>query len=186
MGAGIDYGRGITNIDHETGIRYGVIGHYEVYQAWEDSAEADYGTPSCGFCGNDATERVGDDITEVDDFGARWHRYEYRCTYEECAMLLTTDEVVWPDTPIAWTYSDTEYDAQQGGDDTDIFVTRSPYYTLCRFCSPCAPGAGYLTSQDEDGIKAYCFGPEWFEDGKVPYTVYRVSDDSIVATATEE
>lgn len=30
MNAGIDYGRGVTNIDHETGIRYGVISMHSI------------------------------------------------------------------------------------------------------------------------------------------------------------
>jgi hypothetical protein len=42
MNAGIDYGMGLTNIDHATGIRYGVISQHSVLQAWCDSAEAIY------------------------------------------------------------------------------------------------------------------------------------------------
>ena len=42
MSAGIDYGLGRTNINHETGIRYGVISQYSVMQAWADSAEPVY------------------------------------------------------------------------------------------------------------------------------------------------
>jgi len=42
MSAGIDYGRGQTNIDHETGIRYGVIPVNDVLQAWSDESEPLY------------------------------------------------------------------------------------------------------------------------------------------------
>jgi hypothetical protein len=45
--AGIDYGLGRANVDHETGIRYGVISQHTVGQAWYDSAEAEYGEPHC-------------------------------------------------------------------------------------------------------------------------------------------
>jgi len=53
---GIDYGRGETNIDKLTGIRFGVINQGEVGQAWFESAEADYGKPTCPKCGNEAIE----------------------------------------------------------------------------------------------------------------------------------
>lgn len=32
--AGIDYGRGLTNIDPKNGIRYGIIGIHDVVQAY--------------------------------------------------------------------------------------------------------------------------------------------------------
>jgi hypothetical protein len=86
--------------------------------------------------------------------------------------------------PVAFTYEDQEYAMEQGGDDPDVFVLRSPFYTLARFASPCAPGAAYLTSQDEDGVKGYAPGLEWFEDGQCPLTLYRVSDDVCVYRPT--
>ncbi len=52
MAKGIDYGNGLTNIDHSNGIRYGVIPANEVLQAWCDSSEPDYGEPHCPKCGN--------------------------------------------------------------------------------------------------------------------------------------
>jgi len=39
----IDYGNGVTNIDLDTGIRYGVIGLDKVLQAWADSCDCDCG-----------------------------------------------------------------------------------------------------------------------------------------------
>ncbi len=73
-----------------------------------------------------------------------------------------------------------EYKATQSGDDSDIFILKSPYYTRAQFCSPCAPGACYLTNPCEDGERAYCFGHDWFDDGKAPYPVFLVADDSEV------
>ena len=137
MGAGIDYGRGQTNIDHKTGIRYGVISQNEVLQAWCDSSEPYYGEVEEG--------------EELSDFAE----------------------------PLGFSLDDGEYKAS-AGESGDIFITLSPYYTLCKFCSPCAPGAGYLMNPDNDGIKAYCFGHDWFEGGKAPYIVYKVEDNSIV------
>jgi hypothetical protein len=80
--------------------------------------------------------------------------------------------------PLSFTYEEEGYMAECG-EDGDIFITKSPFYTFCSFCSPCAPGAGYLMSKD-DGVRAYCFGHDWFEGDKAPYEVYRVSDDRLV------
>ena len=79
--------------------------------------------------------------------------------------------------PIAFTYDAEGYACSQSGDDTDIFILKSPYYTVCQFCSPCAPGAGYVMNTVENGVKAYCFGHDCFEDGNAPYPVFRVEDD---------
>jgi hypothetical protein len=93
---------------------------------------------------------------------------------------------------LTWTTGNTSL--HQGGDDCDIFVMKSPYYTFGPFCSPCAPGAVYLRNGDTDGEKAYCFAPDWFpnwdeeeitgvycdEKTSCPYPVFRVSDDVCV------
>ena len=44
--AGIDYGRGLTNIDIETGIRYGVIALNNCNQDWLNEFEPYYGEES--------------------------------------------------------------------------------------------------------------------------------------------
>lgn len=59
-------------------------------------------------------------------------------------------------------YNEDGYEAECG-DDGDIFITKSPYYTECQYCSPCAPGAGYLMNPIPEGIKTYCFDSSWFE-----------------------
>lgn len=48
MSAGYDYGRGLTNIDHDTGIRYGVISQGSVLQAWADSSVPIYACEASG------------------------------------------------------------------------------------------------------------------------------------------
>ena len=128
--AGIDYGMGTSNIDHNTGIRYGVISQNEVLQAWADSSEPDYGMPEENELPEDA-EPMG--------FYLDNGKYEAYC-----------------------------------GDDGDIFITKSPFYTFSKFCSPCAPGAGYLMNPIDGGAKTYCFGHKWFEDMQAPYPVYSI------------
>ena len=60
----------------------------------------------------------------------------------------------------------------------DIFILESPYYTLSELCSPCAPNAGYIINSGD--YKAYCFGHDWFEDGKAPYPVYSVETNELI------
>jgi len=81
--------------------------------------------------------------------------------------------------PIGFSVDNGKYIADSD-DYGDIFITKSPYYTRAQFCSPCAPGACYLTNPCDDGEKAYCFGHDWFENGKAPYPVYRVCDDKLI------
>lgn len=42
MYPGIDYGRGLTNVDTKTGIRYGVIPHHAVGDAWYEDSVPQY------------------------------------------------------------------------------------------------------------------------------------------------
>jgi hypothetical protein len=140
---GIDYGNGLVNIDQETGVRYGVISQHEVLQAWADSSEPLY-VYTCPYCGNEL--KKGQEAK--------------RCN--ACHKRIDPDRDFDMLEPLAFTLNDGEYQAQCG-DDGDIFILKSPYFTRCAFCSPCAPGAGYLMSPREKGVKAYCFGHDWFD-----------------------
>jgi len=164
----IDYGMGKTNIDLKTGIRYGVISIHEVVQSWSDSNEPYY--PSvCPYCGNDIPEDLDlyqDPPVKCESCGKELHENDFDMC--EAAYYFVDDE---------------EYLAVDD-DYGDIMIMRSPYYTRCPYCSPCAPGAGHLTGKGDD-CRAYCFGPDWFED-EPPYKIYRVSDDSEVIYWTSE
>lgn len=165
---GIDYGMGLTNVDNETGIRFGVLPMREVTQAWCEDSEPQYGEPDisdcdCPDCGhNDGESHSWGDGLICEECGNDWE-----LEFPDCAE------------PLCHQIDDGEYVATQSNDDCDIFITKSPYYTKCGFCSPCAPGAGYLLTESDD-CKAYCFGHDWFESGRAPYTVYNVADDSII------
>lgn len=188
--AGIDYGLGQTNRNTKTGIRFGVIPVHDVCQAWYDSAEDDMGEPHCPECGNEAetvkcvTKQLpnGSGVSVSPILGKRrryklYHSHafgDYAC--DNCKLLFDS-ESAFPDTPLAWKLDDGEYKATQGGDDCDIFILESPYFTYAQFCSPCAPGACYLRnplSNQVESNKAYCFGHDWFDGGKAPYPVYSV------------
>jgi hypothetical protein len=73
--------------------------------------------------------------------------------------------------------------------DLDVwYITKSPFYTFCKKCSPCCPGAGDLDSpidsEDYEVMtlwdKAYCLPKEYFENETAPYRVYRVDNDEEV------
>lgn len=178
---GINYA-GFTgaNRNPKTGIRYGVIPANDVGQSWFDSSEADYGEPSCPKCGNKANKA---------------RKSDYHCP--RCKYHFDSDEA-YRDTPVAFTLMDGQYKAQQSGEDYDIFILDSPYFTYAQFCSPCAPGACYLlnpllspevTCERAKEIwadnRAYCFGHEWFEDGKAPYPVYSVETGELISQTEE-
>lgn len=188
MSKGIDYGRGLTNIDHATGIRYGVIPIHAVLQAWCDESEAEYGEATCPKCGNPAREIKT--RTESSDPPGQWisivHDEEIPDDWETdgCGDYLCDDCKYAFDAenefvePLGHFYNAGGYECT--GDETDIFILKSPYYTRAAYCSPCAPGACYLLNADDSGDRAYCFGHDWFDDNKAPYPVYRASDDSLV------
>lgn len=80
---------------------------------------------------------------------------------------------------IGWEFSGEGYELTDCLD-SDIFVLKSPYYTFAQFCSPCVPGAGNLDHPMPEGVKTYCLGHDWFDDGKAPYPVYDVVTNRLV------
>lgn len=196
--AGIDYSLGRSNVNHETGIHYGVISMYSVnLDVWAE-AEADYGPPTCPECGNTAetvpmhAEQLADGngvaiINELPEDCQDWPHYRdygYGCCTDylcrTCRHTLSSDDV-FGDEPLGYSY---EADGYKLTDclDSDIFVLDSPYYTFSQYCSPCVPGAGNLDTPCESGPKTYCLSHDWFEGDKAPYRVYRVADDTEVLT----
>lgn len=180
MGRGIDYGRGMTNIDTATGIRYGVINLNALGEFAHESFEADYGPPTCGKCGSEADE-YDDELHGEYKHGRGCA--DFAC--ETCERVFGSDDA-YGEEPHGWTLEDAEYSATMGQDDNDIFVLKSPYFTRAAFCSPCAPGACYLTSPDDDGERAYCFSPSWFPDDTAPYDVYSVKTGELLWKAGQK
>jgi hypothetical protein len=158
---GIDYGMGKTNRDEN--FHFGVINQNEVLQSWADISEAIYPDPeTCETC-NGTSEVYNEETNETEP-----------C--EDCEDGTIENDMV---EAIGFEYSDEGYQASCG-EDGDIFITKSPYFTYCMYCSPCAPGAGYLMSPNPAGIMTYCFGHDWFESGKAPYPVYDVTNGTEV------
>lgn len=170
MSRGIDYGMGLTNIDRETGIRYGVIPIRALGEWAHESFEGVYPEPSCPNCGGEVREARDGEMRDGGPYSMETAA-EYWC--DECAEGWA-DWQVQPESPTHHECTELGYEATFG-EDGDIFITKSPWKTKAAFCSPCAPGACYLTSPAEDGEWAYCFGPEWFDEGQeMPYVAVRV------------
>lgn len=156
---GIDYGRGLTNVDHETGIRFGVI-HVHEMPFFYDEAELEYPEFDPIEYGLEANEKGEFDEDEMET--SRQSFFEYA-------------------EPLAWSISNSDCIMSHSQDDSDIFVTKSKYFTYARLCSPCAPGACYLTNQtNENGYKAYCPPPDMFEEGECPIDIYSVETGLLV------
>jgi len=183
MAAEIDYGLGQTNIDQATGIRYGVIPFNDLHEWAYEDFQPEYGTPSCPDCGREVSDSCYgkdyfcDHCFDVNDY--RDHESEEEDREDHKEYCFRADEC-YPESPLYFYVDDGRYTATQGQDDCDVFITKSPYFTYAEFCSPCAPGAGYLRNSNPDGIKTYCFGPEWFEGEKAPYPVYSVETEELV------
>lgn len=181
MNAGIDYGLGQANIDTKTGIRYGVISQHSVPYEYQEDFEQYYGEPTCPECGKQVSDEMPANWRELNlvsyhtDYGC----HDYVCA--ECKLLLDSADV-YSEESLGFNYEKDGY-VLTNCLDSDIFVIRSPFYTHASFCSPCVPGAGDLDTPNLEGAKTYCLGHDWFEDGKAPYPVYRVSDNTLI---TEE
>ena len=171
MAKGIDYGRGMTNIDRKTGIRFGVLPQSAVLQSWADSSEGVYleipdNVCECETCGASGTISDGYDVCECED-----------C---EGTGEVTIEGESFDDEPIGFVYRGGGIFAHCG-ECSDIFIEKSPFYTLAPFCSPSAPGACYLVDACEDGAPAYCLPSDWFdEDSPCPYPVWRVDNHALV------
>lgn len=185
MSRGIDYGLGLTNVDRKTGIRYGVISSHVVGERWFEASEADYGEPICPKCGREAYDSAEADSDDENGAGALsddWFEgKDFYCL--SCKLCFWSDEA-YGDEAIGFDYEDEEYRLTSCLD-SDIMVLKSPYYTRAQFCSPCVPGAGNLESPTDEGEKTYALGHDWFEDGKAPYRLFRVDDDTEVFPTEE-
>lgn len=164
----IDYGNGITNIDLENGVRYGIIPSNSVnqdavqdivqngtdlaYESWKE--ERDSALKSAVDC-------LGDFIHDKSDIDL-----------DDLADYLGISSDFMESGP--WDYEDEEYKLHLD-EHNDLWVLKSPYVTNRGFCSPCAPGACHLES-DGDAL-CYCLGSDWFDDDfPCPYEILNLVD----------
>ena len=156
-----DYGRhplengSLPNRDSETGIRYGIISLNDLNEWALESFEGVY----AAFCPECSTEM---DVDNLPDDG------------EPCPHCGETPEVSddwYCDEPIAWTFEQDGYALQLTGNN-EVWIFKSPHITIdWGHCSPCAPGAAYLSKNPVNTYGAdefygdefaYCLGEDWF------------------------
>jgi hypothetical protein len=158
---GIDYGLGRSNIDNETGIRFGVISQNSINpdamsEVWDNSRDLSY---------EQAVENAKREIAACEDKAAFVEWFNENCAGE----IDVTDLVDLPDniyTNEYWTFAEDNFnDAYSMSDcgerdwlyesegyklanclQSDVMVLASPYFTYAQFCSPCVPGACNLDS----------------------------------------
>ena len=189
--AGIDYGMGLANVDHETGIRYGVISQNSinpealadmepvypeiehdcceiketVYNTWMilKNGFQTGATKDASGAGNDTYPTHAEALADI--------------PYCSCGDL---------NEPYGYEYTQDGYALSSGTDGFGIFVTKSPYFTLAKFCSPCAPGAGSLDSPSDGGVKTYCLGADWFDsENPCPYPIYSVATGELISPTSD-
>lgn len=204
MGPGIDYSNGTANIDHEAGIHYGMVHQNSldpdavdyIYQDGTDVGheqakaeltsdlaaalrevlnETSLSLEPAARIAKEAAEALVDDIAgDALDNGGESGPYEYE---KDGYHLRTTER-------------------------GDLWVFKSPFYTYARYCSPCVPGAGNLddavdksawdytntapaeiAEMEEQmaacGVKTYCLGLDWFENGQAPYPIFKVKKSDL-------
>lgn len=174
--AGIDYGSGRANVHPETGIRYGVISVHSLGEWTVGEAESIYPEKvevECPKCG----QSFETDNLDADD---------QTCPDEKCEEEFS-DHSLYELEPIGWDYApnDPLYETDYSESLNCVFVTKSPFFTYGAYCSPCAPGAVDLDTAlpPDEGQKAYCFGVDFFDDNKPPYSVWSVETGELVYEA---
>ena len=158
MSYGIDYGRNETNIDKETGIRFGVISTNEVSQAWCDDSEPIY--PSAEDMGLDENDPEYDSIMgNLEAVGFTYIENGYKC-YQGI-----DDSDIFVEKSPYFTYGSFCSPCAPGAIDL-----RSPIEVEQAY-----PGGAHdRFGAPLDNQRGYCFGPEWFKDEKAPYTIFLV------------
>jgi hypothetical protein len=183
--AGIDYGMGKSNIDTETGIRYGIVSMNSLNEwAWESMEQGD-------DLDYDAFKK---EVISSLSSSIREALEQYSLDYQNDSDAIADD--VWDGLEVEYESNGDcrRYALEEDGcslqttSSGDLFVFKSPFYTHAQFCSPCVPGAGNLDCPCENGPKTYCIGWEWYdEEQPCPYPIYRCdTGEQVYAPKREE
>lgn len=224
--AGIDYsGLGSTvNRDVATGIQYGVISQHSIQpdvmsDIWSEARDLSYEA---------AVEEMKDRVIQAAKLGSeeeRWNRlstiiseFEYADATIDGLIESIMEEGRAISKEKAWDIVEANFNDRYECDDrswlwekdgytltnclqSDVFVSKSPYFTYAQFCSPCVPGAGNLDHpfpQNDPGVldiarskefgpsyrfcaeaagmpKVFCLGHDFFENEDAPYPVFNVA-----------
>jgi hypothetical protein len=199
-------GSSAPNMNHDTDIHFGVIPQNSV----SGDAIGDIWSNGDNLTYQSAVEEMKADIQrivgstddtaeEISELLQHWFKTSYIDWDENIDDILTSEEPTETKVSEIWDAIEQTVNDRYESDcdtyryesdgytietsETDLFITDSPFYTLCGQCSPCAPNAGYLTSRS-DAMKAYCLGADWFDTyAPLPYDVYSVATDELISRA---
>jgi hypothetical protein len=127
----------MANYDEKTGIAYGVISPHAISSYALDDVYTNGTDPYY----ENMKQEITDMITEMIEGTAYTISDDTKNGMIDLVMDDLNDGYENPDGQMD--YSDKDYILHVSGDNFGIFVIKSPCYTYCRQCSPCAPGAGW-------------------------------------------
>lgn len=176
----IDYGHGRTNINPDTGIRYGVISMNSLdpdmlgdFDALPNpliaAAHADYAREQLQALA--AKNEITADDLDLDD--PTMALSEAIAALEDQAAIDALEAVDLRAYEHFFFGVDSDLDGCEGeidgvhvrvfelGGALHLFVFSSPHTDHFAFCSPCIPGAGNLDSPDPSGPLTYDVPPDW-------------------------
>jgi hypothetical protein len=171
---GIDYGMGTTNIDTETGIRFGVIPQHDCLQAWADSSEPVYACEECDDWDDELDECI-DAVLGCEPIGY---------TYEEDGYKLTgcEDGDIFVEKSPYFTYAQFCSPCAPGAchlrNPLDVTEDEHKYAMLLVKTNVRPPKPNPLLNN-----RCYCLGHDWFYDtetGHAPYNVYSVETGELI------
>lgn len=156
--AGIDYGFGRTNIDHETGFRFGVISQQLVLQAWADSSEPEYPCGECDAWDGD-NDCCGDDFYDCEPIAHNYNAEGYKATCSQDGDIFVIQSPYF-------TYAQLCSPCAPGA---------------CYLATP----IDHIDHESRRVLvdnKCYCFGPDWFDNDyePCPYPVWEVATGKLV------
>ena len=145
----------MTNINYETGIRYGIVAannldpeivdqmQREGIDVHYEEAKSDLWDAIKRSCGDSMSDRDSDDVADlaVERMSDHWQE-------DEPVHRFEIDGVKGQTT---WL-----------GGGLLIFFFFSPHILKGRLCSPCVPGALDLNNLDPDGYEGYAPPNDWF------------------------
>ena len=178
---GIDYGIGQTNIDTANGIRYGVIPSNDLSPDAFHDIEINGDDVDFEEYRAQVQASISSALSAVLDANGLDHGNDADELAEGVVDALEWDSYEGTGDCTRYHYSDDEVTLETCSDG-DVFITKSLYYTLAPYCSPCAPGACYLRDGSKDGqARAYCLPSDWFDDeSPCPYPYWTVDGDRLV------
>ena len=179
----------MTNINQQTGVRYGCIYLNSLdpdtaQWLWDDAenlSEAQAYEELKAEIERDAEnieEEVRIAIAERDyamlsndrymenEVEAAYNRlgYDDRDDYIDTRLELESERIQIEEPTLAGTCEGVRYEISWLGGAPLLFSIYSPYTMTAALCSPCVPGAIDNSSPREDGFTGYCPPPDWFSE----------------------